>query len=123
MLLAKGANPNVKDQKGQTALHQVVLEMSQSCATEDKNGYMDCLNVLLKENQYPFSVDINSQDNDGNTALHLATRHGNNDYITMSTPILKHQLHISRTGKCHIEVMFKGCRSLDQEQSRMDGAA
>lgn len=87
MLLAKGANPNVRDQKGQTALHQVVLEMCQSWATEDKNGYMDCLDVLLKENQYPFSVDINSQDNDGDTALHLATRHGNH-HITISTPIL-----------------------------------
>ncbi len=86
-LLAKGANPNVTDQKGQTVLHQVVLEMSQSRATEDKNGYMDCLDVLLKEHQYPFSVDINSRDNDGDTALHLATRHGDN-HLTISKLIL-----------------------------------
>ncbi len=83
-LLAKGANPNVKDEKGQTALHQVVLELSQACTTEDKHGYGECLDALLKEATSPaVSSNVNSQDDKGDTALHLAIRHGTDVFIQL----------------------------------------
>ena len=83
-LLAKGGNPNVKDEKGQTALHQVVLELSQSCTTEDKYGYGECLDALLKEAKSPaVSINVNSQDDKGDTPLHLSIRHGTDAFTQL----------------------------------------
>lgn len=73
-LMTKGANPNVKDEKGRTPLHHVLWELSQSRSNVELKAYGECFEVLLKDASLPGIV--NSQDNEGNTALHLAVQLG-----------------------------------------------
>lgn len=88
-LLKNGANPNVKDDEGQTALHHVIWQLGQSRTTEELKGYGECLDSLLDPNKHIsterldqlsyrpiYPVDVSIQDNEGDTALHLATRNG-----------------------------------------------
>ena len=56
ILLVKGADPNLVDSEGRSCLHYAVL-----------NGYFDIVERLLKH--YP--IDVNLQDHEGNTSLHL----------------------------------------------------
>ncbi len=50
-LLKNGANPNVKDDTGQAALHHVIWQLRQSRTTEELKGYEECLDALLDLNK------------------------------------------------------------------------
>eukprot|EP00750_Incisomonas_marina_P002263 INCI12177.3.p1 GENE.INCI12177.3~~INCI12177.3.p1 ORF type:complete len:371 (+),score=67.13 INCI12177.3:119-1231(+) len=69
-LVAKGANVNVKDEKGWTALH--------ICAWKDNSHVAD---VLLRSGR----CNVNEQTNNGNTALHWAAQ---KDHRSMAEMLL-----------------------------------
>ncbi|XP_077306389.1 cyclin-dependent kinase 4 inhibitor C isoform X1 [Lithobates pipiens] len=60
LLLGRGADPNLKDRLGFSVVHDTA-----------RAGFCDTMRILLD-----FHVDVNLQDNDGNTALHLAAKEG-----------------------------------------------
>lgn len=60
--------------RGMTALHKVVSPMNEISASQEEmlESYVNCLHVLLSC-QY---IDINAQNYDNETALHLASENG-----------------------------------------------
>ena len=66
-LLKKGADPNIKNNLGETPLHQ---------ATE--NSQAKLVKLLLK-----YKADPNSQQNDGNTPLHQSSYKGDESIVAM----------------------------------------
>lgn len=106
-LLEKGADSNVKDGKGQSPLHHVLLYLSiinQYSSRKEMKDYEEYLDALLKSNLPTFhinardydiaeeksfyldcldlllqssSIHIDEKDHNGNTALHSAARFGN----------------------------------------------
>src|SRR5574343_1244033 len=66
-LLKKGADPNIKNNIGETPLHQ---------ATE--NSQAKLVKLLLK-----YKADPNSQQNDGNTPLHQSSYKGDESIVSM----------------------------------------
>jgi hypothetical protein len=65
LLLRRGADPNVKDDNGQTPLHIAALW-----------GHVDVVRVLLEHR-----ADPNAKDNDGKTPLHYAAEKGHVDVV------------------------------------------
>jgi hypothetical protein len=65
LLLKRGADPNVKDDNGQTPLHIAALW-----------GHVDVVRVLLEHR-----ADPNAKDNDGKTPLHYAAEKGHVDVV------------------------------------------
>lgn len=59
-LLARGADPNLKDSRGFAVLHDVA-----------RAGFLDTLQTLLAS-----QADVNVEDNEGNLPLHLAAQEG-----------------------------------------------
>lgn len=58
VLLESGANPNIPDNDGYTSVHRAV------------NTYHTYWDIFLKYSQFP--LDVNHQNNEGDTPLHLA---------------------------------------------------
>jgi ankyrin repeat protein len=76
LLLDKGANPNARDRKGSTPLHQ------SSWWKRSKNypatqGTVEGTCLLLKH-----GAAVDAKDNEGNTPMQLALEHGRNDIAT-----------------------------------------
>jgi ankyrin repeat protein len=67
LLLAYGADINVRGEDGKTPLHRAV---------EEYYGGIELLDLLASK-----SADINAKDNDGMTPLHVATMNGNANCI------------------------------------------
>ena len=67
LLLKAGANPNIKDSSGNTALIWVSI-----------NGHLNIVRLLLKAGANP-----NIKDSNGNTALTRASRHGHLDIVKL----------------------------------------
>ncbi|KAH8983027.1 ankyrin repeat-containing domain protein [Lactarius akahatsu] len=65
VLLYNGANPNTKNELGQTPMHQVLLG-NRSCRDS-----IDIVQLLLER-----GVDVNAQDLHNDTPLHLASKFG-----------------------------------------------
>lgn len=68
-LLKWGANPNLRDNHGRTALHIAINSLAGFTGTRGKTeqeNVLQFIKELLKV------VDVNAQDNDGQTALHAA---------------------------------------------------
>ena len=63
--LISGADPNVRDRYGNTALHLAT-----------RYGHTDCLKTLLQAGAF-----VNATDRNGRTALHFAARGSSGDYI------------------------------------------
>ncbi|CAB0030321.1 unnamed protein product [Trichogramma brassicae] len=70
-LLRKGANPNLANAKGSTALHVICKEDYEYYEQDLVNTFFE----LSSEHNHP--VLINAQDNEGNTPLQLAAGKGN----------------------------------------------
>lgn len=68
-LLAHGANPNLKDQNGVTALGALAK-------VENGSGLVNAAKVLLSHH-----ADRDATDKDGNTILHLAAAAGNSELV------------------------------------------
>jgi ankyrin repeat protein len=66
LLIAAGANPHVRGDNGETALH---------CAAEE-NNCSDAMSMLINA-----GADVNQADNDGNCAAHWAARAGRVDNL------------------------------------------
>ena len=70
---------NVRNDKGQTALHQAV-----------RNGKLDMVSLLIEK-----GIDVNTRDIEGRTALHEATFTLENTNKDILEILLKHQLDIN----------------------------
>ncbi|CAB0030322.1 unnamed protein product [Trichogramma brassicae] len=71
-LLRKGADPNLANAEGSTALHEI-------CKRDYEQDLVNAFFELSRENNHP--VLINAQDNGGNTALHWAAGKGNKKLV------------------------------------------
>ncbi|XP_014225913.1 serine/threonine-protein phosphatase 6 regulatory ankyrin repeat subunit B-like [Trichogramma pretiosum] len=71
-LLRKGADPNLANAEGSTALHAI-------CKGDYDQDLVNAFFELSRENNHP--VLINAQDNQGNTPLHLAVSKGNKNVV------------------------------------------
>jgi ankyrin repeat protein len=70
-LLKKGANPNIKNEKGRTPLHAAAYK-----------GHVEVARLLLEH-----GADPNTQDKDGNTPLHWAAYKG---HVDVARLLLEH---------------------------------
>ncbi|WP_371254120.1 ankyrin repeat domain-containing protein [Orientia tsutsugamushi] len=93
LLLDNGANVNLMDNDGRTTLHHAsacgridivefllnnnadinITGKNTVVHSAAKNGYKDMVQFWL--DRYPNMINLNLQDNDGNTALHLVAKH------------------------------------------------
>ncbi|CAB0030122.1 unnamed protein product [Trichogramma brassicae] len=74
LLLRRGANPNLVNDTGETPLHII--------GWSDERGYLLLLFFkTCKLKRQPVQLDI--QDNEGNTPLHVATSHGNAEVVKL----------------------------------------
>ena len=67
LLLEHGADINIKENYGWTALHM-------ACRYCNEDSSIECVKLLLEH-----GADVNAKENDGWTALHLACRYCNED--------------------------------------------
>jgi ankyrin repeat protein len=75
-LIQNGADPNDKDQYNEeTALHKAVKGYCDANASDELNAYTAVLEYLLQNNIK--NVDIDAQNDEGKTALFLATEKTN----------------------------------------------
>ncbi len=66
-----------KNQRGETPFHRAVY----NCGSSNSNSSSSLIDLFINNSNY--NVDINEQDNDGNTALHIATKNGQSDVVSM----------------------------------------
>ena len=71
LLLSSGADVNVKDRDGWTALHWAA-----------QNGHSAVVQLLLEK-----GADINAKDQDGRTALYWAAQNGHEAVVRLLTPL------------------------------------
>ncbi len=91
VLLQAGADPNVQD-TSVDGNHHTLLTPTHDVARE---GFMDTLQCLVR-----FGADITLQDAWGNTAAHLAARHGRCHvvrYLAQGMDVTSHVNHDGRT--------------------------
>jgi len=72
LLLQNGSNPNIKDDIGKTPLHELVSSVNFSIDQEDKERFLECLDVLLEYQ----ALDLESKCSFGFTALNYAISSG-----------------------------------------------
>lgn len=112
ILLDHGANPNLQNDRKESALHEALQNNSESVAdiliTRHTNLYLETiyketpLHIAARKNMIPIvklllehDVPINAQDLKGNTALHLAASKGYNDVVQLLVEKEQIQLNIS----------------------------
>lgn len=111
LLLDNGANVNLMDNDGCTTLHHAsacgridivefllnnnadinITGKNTVVHSAAKNGYKDMVQFWL--DRYPNMINLNLQDNDGNTALHLVAKH-RFTILPHDFTILPHDVHI-----------------------------
>ncbi|WP_371218875.1 ankyrin repeat domain-containing protein [Orientia tsutsugamushi] len=111
LLLDNGANVNLMDNDGRTTLHHAsacgridivefllnnnadinITGKNTVVHSAAKNGYKDMVQFWL--DRYPNMINLNLQDNDGNTALHLVAKH-RFTILPHDFTILPHDVHI-----------------------------
>ncbi|XP_050424282.1 transient receptor potential cation channel protein painless [Adelges cooleyi] len=84
--------------KSGTALHEVVKGSDENHNSLDVNtdlcDHLKCFNILLNKSEVnPLELDINQQDDKGNTCLHYAAKVGDRDYIMT---LLEHGAYVGK---------------------------
>ncbi len=59
-------------------LQYLILKMGDAKTLEEKSHYLKCFNLLMES---PF-INVNSQDDDGNSALHISAEYGKLHHYT-----------------------------------------
>lgn len=125
-ILLKHSDISLAMVNGRNVLHALLhgIEKCQSARPDKDHDYYRCLELLLSEQVLP-KVDINAQDGEGNTILHLAARLDDDDIVRM---ILKTSIYVgSKNNKNKyafeyikpsiIEEWLNGCVSANEVRS------
>jgi len=86
LLLKNGADPNLKDDTGKAALHELVCSLDLSMQTEEIERYLDCLDIFLQSNtgRDHEPVDLEAKCSIGFNALDYAIVSGINGPININ---------------------------------------